>query len=346
MNKPYHAQESLVKANAGVGMTRSPQTSRALAPAFVRMAGVVNRLGAVWIAVIGLYVASGLISPAMFRAGQVMNILQVASFLGVIACGQTLVLLAGGIDLSQAGVVTLVNIVAAEVMAGRASAIGAAVVVCVGLALMVGLLNAALVTRLGVTPLIATLGMNSILYGAALVYTGGAPHGGIAPAFTVIGAGSAFGIPAATLIWLVLAVAVAWLSRATTFGRALYAAGANPVAAGLMGIPVGRTIALAYIGSSLLACAGGLLLTSYIGAPSLGIGEQFMLTSVAAVVIGGTALSGGIGSVVATIGGAIFVTELNSFTNIARISTGMQYVVQGAAIALSVLAYRAVTRGS
>jgi ribose transport system permease protein len=311
------------------------------------LAGViafVRRLGAIWFAVIGLYAVSGLISPAMLHMHQVLNVLQVASFLGVIACGQTLVLLAGGIDLSQAGVVTLVNIVAAEIMAGQADRILPAVALCAVLALAVGLLNAALVTRLGVTPLIATLGMNAILYGAALVYTGGTPHGAIAPAFGGIGAGSVMGLPAATLIWFAIAFGVAWLTRATVFGRALYAAGANPAAARLVGIAVGRTVGLAYAGSSLLAGAGGLLLTSYIGAPSLGIGEQFMLTSVAAVVIGGTALSGGVGSVVASMGGAIFVTELNSFTNIARISTGMQYAVQGALIALSVLAYRAVAR--
>ncbi len=307
-----------------------------------RILAAVNRIGAVWIAVIGLYAASSLISPAMFQVHQVLNILQVASFLGVIACGQTLALLAGGIDLSQAGVVTLVNIAAAEVMDGRAGRIAPALLVCALLALAVGVLNAALITRLRVTPLIATLGMNAILFGGALVFTGGAPHGAIAPAFTGIGAGSVLGMPAATLIWLAVALAVAWLTRATSFGRALFAAGANPRAARLMGIAVGRTLGLAYVGSALLAGAGGLLLTAYIGAPSLGIGDQFMLTSVAAVVIGGTALSGGIGSVMASAGGAIFVTELSSFTNIARISTGMQYVVQGTMIALSVLAYRAV----
>ncbi len=310
----------------------------------LRLLGIVRRIGAVWIAVAGLYVVTGLISPAMFHAGQVLNILQVASFLGVIACGQTLALLAGGIDLSQAGVVTLVNIAAAEAMNGRALGIPVALCLCLGLALAIGVVNGLLITRLGVTPLIATLGMNAILFGAALVATGGAPHGAIAAAFEVIGAGSIVGVPAPTLIWLTLALGTAWLSRRTTFGRALYAAGANPVAARLLGIPVGRTIGLAYVGSALLAAAGGLLLTAYIGAPSLGIGDQFMLTSIAAVVIGGTALSGGIGSVAATIGGAIFVTELASFTDIARISTGMQYVVQGVMIALSVLAYRTIAR--
>jgi ribose/xylose/arabinose/galactoside ABC-type transport system permease subunit len=91
-----------------------------------------------------------------------------------------------------------------------------------------------------------------------------------------------------------------------------------------------------------LACAGGLLLTAYIGAPSLGIGNQFMLSAVAAVVIGGTALTGGVGGVIGSVGGAIFVTELASFTNVIRVSSGMQYVVQGVVIAGSVLAYRAL----
>ena len=301
-----------------------------------------GRIGAVWIAVLGLYALTGLISPAMFHLGQILNILQVASFLGVIATGQTLALLTGGIDLSQAGVVTLVNIVAAEVMDGKAALVPEAVLVCAALALAIGLANGLIVTRLGVTPLIATLGMNAILFGAALVYTGGAPHGAIAVGFQRIGSGGVLGFPAATLVWLTVAAGVAWASRATVYGRALYAVGANPRAARLMGVPVERTVTLAYGGSALLAGIGGLLLTAYIGAPSLGIGTQFMLTSIAAAVIGGTALTGGIGSVVGTIGGTLFITELSSFTNIVRVSTGMQYVVQGVLIGASALAYRAL----
>ena len=91
-----------------------------------------------------------------------------------------------------------------------------------------------------------------------------------------------------------------------------------------------------------MAALGGLLLTSYIGSPSLGIGDQFLLTSISAVVVGGTALSGGIGSVLATVGGTLFITELNSFTNIVSVSTGTQFVLQGVIIALSVLLYRLI----
>jgi ribose/xylose/arabinose/galactoside ABC-type transport system permease subunit len=300
--------------------------------------------GAVWIAVIGLYVVSGLISPAMFQASQVVNILQVAAFLGVIALGQTVVILTGGIDLSQAGIVTLTNIVSTSLMLGQDDLIAPAVAVCIVLALAIGALNGFLVAVLGITPLIATLGVNSILFGAALVYTGGAPRGEAADSFHVIGTGTLAGLPAPMLIWLALAALMTVLTRGTVFGRWLYATGANAQAARLMGVPVERMLIASYALSALLACLGGLLLTAYIGSPSLGIGNQFLLTSIAAVVVGGAALTGGVGGMLASVGGAIFITELASFTNIVRVSTGAQFVIQGAIIVLSVLAYRTLSR--
>ncbi len=307
-----------------------------------RPLAILRSVGAVWIAAIGLYLISGFISPAMFQLGQVLNILQVASFLGVIAAGQTIAVLTGGIDLSQAGVVTLTNIVATSIMLSQPENIPAAIVVVLVLALLVGLANGFLVTAVGVTPLIATLGMNSVLFGAALVYTGGAPSGGTPVEFQVIGTGSLFGIPNPALIWLGLSLGLLVLTRRTSYGRRLYATGANPRAAEMMGVNVGRTIVSAYVLSALMAALGALLLTAYVGAPSLGIGNQFLLTAVAAVVVGGAALTGGSGSVVATMGGAIFITELSSFTNIIQVSTGTQFVIQGALILVSVLVYRAL----
>jgi ribose transport system permease protein len=303
-----------------------------------------NRVGAVWFAVVALFVISGLISPAMFQFSQVLNMLQVAAFLGVLACGQTLALLIGGIDLSQAGMVTLVNIVSTSIMLGSNGNIAEAVFVSLALAALIGLVNGLVIVVLRVTPLIATLAMNSILFGAALVYTGGAPHGEAAPAFEWIGAGSLFGVPVSMIFWLAIALVVAWASRKTVYGRWLYAAGANATAARLMGVPVAAVVISTYVASALFAGIGGLLCTAYIGAPSLGIGNQFLLTSVAAVVVGGTALTGGVGSVIATVGGTIFITELNSFTNIIRVTTGTQMVLQGAIIALSVVLYRSIGR--
>lgn len=297
-------------------------------------------VGAVWFAVIGLYVISGLISPAMFQWSQFLNILQVASFLGVVALGQTFVVLTGGIDLSQAGIVTLTNIVATSLMLGLDQNIAPAIAACIAIALLAGIINGLLIIVIGITPLIATLGTNSILFGAALVYTGGAPRGEASPAFELLGTGGIAGVPIPTLTWLVLGLAMTWICSATVFGRWIYAVGANSQAAALAGVPVERVTVAAYAMSSLLACAGGLLLTAYIGSPSLGIGNPFLFTAIAAVVVGGAALTGGVGSMIATIGGAVFITELNSFTNIIRVSSGTQFLVQGFIIIASVLIYR------
>ena len=137
-------------------------------------------------------------------------------------------------------------------------------------------------------------------------------------------------------------LAVAFLLHRTIFGRQLYAVGANTTAAEMMGVAVQKVLMAGYMLSATMAVLGGLLLTSYIGSPSLGIGDQFLLTSIAATVVGGTALSGGVGSVINTIGGTLFITELNSFTNIVHVSTGVQFVLQGTVIALSVLTYRLI----
>lgn len=306
------------------------------------MAQLFARISPIWFAVILFYVLAGIVSPAMLSTGQVLNVLQVAALLGLVATGQVIALLVGGIDLSVGGVVTLTNIVATSIMLGQDSSIPLAIAVCLLLGILVGALNGFMVAVLKVAPLITTLAMNSILFGAALVYTGGATRGTAAPAFKIVGQGTLLGIPLSALAWLAVALAVAVMLRRTIFGRWIYAVGANSEAAALMGVPVKRTLIGAYVMCSVMAVLGGLLITSYIGNPSLGIGEQFLLNSVAAVVVGGAALTGGVGSAVATIGGALFMTVLVSFTNIARVSTGTQYIVQGALIILSVMVYRAL----
>ena len=308
----------------------------------VRGASVLLRRSPAWIAVVLLYAVAATVSPAMLKPAQVLNILQVTAFLGLVATGQTIALLTGGIDLSVAGIVTMTNIVSTSLMLGQDARILPAVLCCLALGALVGVVNGVLVAVLRVAPIIATLAMNSILFGAALIFTGGAPRGASAAAFNVIGQGSVFGLPASALCWLAVALAVAFAMRRTTFGRWIYAVGANETAARLMGVPTRAVLVAAYASSATLAVLGGLLITAYVGNPSLGIGDQFLLTSVVAVVIGGTALTGGIGSVASTIAGALFVTELTSFTNIARVSTGAQYVIQGVLIALSVVGYRVI----
>jgi ribose/xylose/arabinose/galactoside ABC-type transport system permease subunit len=303
---------------------------------------LIPKIEPVWFAVILLYIVFGLISPAMFKTNQIFNILQVAAFLGTITIGQTIVILTGGIDLSVSGVVTLVNIVLASVMNGQPDRIIPAVVVCVVLAVVIGLINGTLVAVARITPLIVTLAMDSILFGAALVYTGGAPHGHVTEGFALIGQGSIFGFPLSAASWFAIAAAMVLVTQKLKYGRRLYAVGANPAAANLMGIRVNHVIIGAYILSSLMACFCAILLTAYINLPSLGIGRQYQFASVAAAVVGGASLTGGVGSIMGSIGGALFITELNSFTNIIRVNPGVQYFLQGLIIAASVVLYRAI----
>jgi ribose transport system permease protein len=311
-------------------------------PVRAKLLSFIRQIGPIWFAVVIMYMLFGIFSPGMFKGTQILNILQVAAFLGTVTIGQTLALLAGGIDLSVSGVVTLVNIVLATVMNGQSERIVPAVGICLILCIVVGLINGLLVAIAKVTPLIVTLAMNSILFGAALVYTGGAPRGLVTDEFAQIGQGYFLGIPLSTISWLLLALVMIFLTRKTVFGRHLYAVGANPRAAHQLGVKVDRTLISAYILSSVMAGLAGILLTAYINLPSLGIGTQYQLTSVAAAVVGGTSLTGGLGSIVGSIGGVLFITELNSFTNMVRVSPGVQFVLQGVIIAASLVLYRMI----
>lgn len=303
----------------------------------------IQRIGPIWVAVIILYVISGVVTPGMFTPNQVLNILQVTAFLGMVTIGQTVVLLSGGIDLSVSGVVTLINIVLALSMDGRPEMVIPAVALCLLLSAAVGLLNGVLVTVFGITPLIVTLATNSLLFGSALVITGGIPRGSVTPEFAELGQGYLLGLPLSAINWLLIALLMTWITQKTIYGRRLYAVGANPVAAYQMGVRVNLTLISAYVLSSLMAGLAGLLLTAYINLPSLGIGEQFQFASIAAAVVGGASLRGGVGSILRGVGGALFITILNSFTTVVRVPPGVQFFLQGFIIAASVVLYRALS---
>jgi len=203
----------------------------------------------------------------------------------------------------------------------------------------VGIANGLAVTWLKVTPLIATLAMGTLLVGVGLLITGGAPKGSIAPAFAAFGSGHAGGIPLTLIVWAGVAVAVG-IAMASTWGRRVYAAGANGRAAYFAGVRVRTVTVSAYALSGLLAALAGLLLVAYSGSPSLGVGDQYIFESIAAAAVGGTLLSGGIGSIAASTGGAVFLSILTSFTTALHVAAGSSYIVQGVVIVVALLAYR------
>lgn len=245
-----------------------------------------------------LFAIQGIMRPGSVTVGQAMNISRQASALGVVALGQALVILGGGIDLSVGSMVTLTNVFAVSIMQGKDENILPAVAVCLLLGLLCGVVNGIGVLKLNIAPFVMTLCTMSILQGVYLVYTGGSPSGNVSPWLKQIGNGFLVGpIPYSTVIWLTLALLVWVVLKFTPYGRKLYAVGSNPKAARLCGIRVERIKFSTYILSSLLAVVAGLLASGYIGTTSLSLGNDYINNSLAAVLIGGNAIEGGKGGV-------------------------------------------------
>ncbi len=287
----------------------------------------------IWLAVVALLVISYLYSANFVDASHLLNVARQASALGILAIGQTYVLITGGIDLSNGMIITLVNVVAATLLNGSDENLGPIVLFCLAIGMVVGVLNGVLVVRLKAPPLVVTLGMYSVVRGIAYVYTQGAPKGDVSPGLEFVGSGFIGPIPTAIFVWIGCTILGVILLNKTVFGRQLFAVGGNDRAARLSGVRAQRAIILAYVLSGLTAAIAGLLLTGYIGTGSMTIGDGENLNSAAAAVVGGTALAGGIGSVTGAAGGALFLSLLFSFLRFINLPYSSQLMVEGLILA-------------
>ncbi len=240
-----------------------------------------------------LFLVAAIASPIFLLERNLANVIRQAAILGVVATGQTFVILAGGIDLSVASVIAFMSILSANLTVGKNEMVLPIAALCLGISLAIGVANGLLVTRLRIPPFIATLGMGLVVQGVRFIYCGGVPKGSIPNDLRFFGRGMVLGIPVPVLLCVGGAL-VAWiLLRCTTFGRGVYATGGNERTACLSGVRVGAVRTTTYALSSLWAGIAGLILTSYIGFADNWLGRGYVLNSIAAVVIGGTAMSGG-----------------------------------------------------
>lgn len=292
-----------------------------------------------------LVVAIGLIEPRFFNQLNFFNIVRNAAFLMIAACGQMLVLIVGGFDLSVGAVAALASVATALVMAAAASAQPESVLVPIlqgvaaGLACGVafGLINGLCVAFLRVSPFMVTLGTLSVASGIALYVTTGIPVYGMPDAFTRgFGRAVLLGLPLS--FWIALAiVTVVWIAqRRTKLGRYLYAIGGNPHAARVSGVPVRLYLVLAYTFCSLLAALTGVLLTARVGSGQATVGTTLMLESIAAAVIGGVSLRGGVGRAPMVALAALFLSVIGNGMNLLRIDSKLQPVVMGVVLIVSV----------
>lgn len=293
-----------------------------------------------YVAVVFLIVLGTIISKGFVAPDHLLSILNLAAFLGLVAAGQGLVILSGGIDLSVNSVISLSGVVSATLMAGSNAHLLLATTVCVVLGLFIGFLNGVGVAFIKIHPLVMTLGMTNIVQGAALLYTNGVPKGNAAPVLSELSTGRLLGVvPYVVLIWAVIAVVVILSTRRSIWGRWIYAVGNSPKTALYSGIRVPWVLVSLYIVSSLLATLAGLLLIGYTRTSYFNIGDPFQLNSIAAVVLGGSSILGGSGSYVGTIAGCIIMILIQAILPILSIPEAGRQISSGAIILVLLLMY-------
>jgi ribose transport system permease protein len=294
---------------------------------YVRPLEVAVPFGLVVVALfVGWLTTSGFLS-----SNHLSSLSQTASYVGIIAIGETIVLLLGGIDLSLPYTINLAAILIAGFQAdGMSSTSDILLVLLIGAG--IGVANGVGVAFLGISPLVMTLGMNSILQGVALIYSSGSPVGQAPAIVTTISTGWWHQIPYVVFMWLALTIVVTLVLVFSTFGRGVYAIGANRRASALSGLPVRRNVVLGYVLSALAATVGGMLLVGYSGQAYLGQGDEYLLPAIAVVVIGGTSIFGGKGSYVQTVAGALLITVIESILVTVNVDQSGQDILYGAII--------------
>ncbi len=283
-----------------------------------------------------LIVAAAIISSDFLTPGNLLNVLRAASLIGIVAVGMNVVMLTGGIDLSVGSVAAISGAVAASMWSAGDPVLLVAAPLLVGVA--VGLVNGVMVTRLHLQPFIATLIMMTVVRGAGLVYTNGQPIYVVYPDFfTAISNGYLLGVPVPTVMFLAITVFTWYLLRFRPFGRYIYAIGSNSTAAFLSGVNVGRIKIIAYVYCGLLAAIAGMVLTSRMKSGEPGqAGVFWELDAIAAVVIGGTSLMGGKGSVWGAFVGALIIGIVANLFNLLGVDLEWQQVSRGLIIFLAV----------
>ncbi|MBC6003093.1 ribose ABC transporter permease [Paeniclostridium sp. NSJ-45] len=287
-----------------------------------------------------LIVVVSILSPSFLSTRNILNILRQTSVNAIIAAGMTFVILTGGIDLSVGSVLALSGAFAASLLASGQSII-VAVIAAIVVGAVVGFLNGFIIAKGKLQPFIATLATMTILRGITLVFTDGKPitlgSNALAMAFGKIGGGTILEVPSPVIITIVVFITCYYILNHTKMGRYTYALGGNEEATKLSGLNTDRIKIWVYTISGILSVVAGIIITSrlYSAQPTAGTGYE--LDAIAAVVLGGTKLTGGKGKISGTIIGALIIGVLSNALNILDVSSYYQMMVKGIVILIAVL---------
>jgi ribose transport system permease protein len=289
-----------------------------------------------------LLFALGAVVPAAQSSishAALIGMLPLAAVLAVAGLGQMLVVQQGGIDLSVAGGISLAVVTVVRLPAGDDSLLVPAIAVAIGFAIAAGLLNGFLVSRLRLNSIVATLGMNAVMYGVIFVISGGTPRTTTHLLAAVVGGATILGVPNSVWFALVALVIVSVVVKKSVAGRRFEAIGANPRAARAVGLRVRLHQTLSFVWAQLLYCLAGILFAGINNQPTAFQGDGQLLPSVAVVVLAGTSLLGGRGFPVSTVIAALFLTQLTQFVHALGVDTSVQTLVQAIALVVGVGLY-------
>ena len=288
----------------------------------------------IWGGLLGVFVLSFAISPGTLAYSSLSSMLAFAGVLAIAAVGQTLVIQQRGLDLSLPSTMALAALVFAK-RSDTGSPVAFALVAALTTSVTIGVGNGLLVTRLYITPLIATLAMDSLVLAAVWGYSKGLPVA-VPDGLGDLTRSSFLNVPNVVWMALIPVVFVAVVISKSVVGRRFTFAGANPYAAASAGIKVHRYVIASYVGSAVCAGLAGILLAGYTGGTTVNLGVTYLLPSIAAVVVGGTPLTGGRGSVIASAAAALFLAQLSQLALSLGAPTSAQLLIQSACIVLAV----------
>jgi ribose transport system permease protein len=297
-----------------------------------------RRSAGIWVATGLLFALSAVFQPQSLSTSALAVLWPFAAVLILAATGQTLVVQQRGIDLSVPGFISLTVVLVTHIPNEDSSKLLPAILLAYAIAIGAGLVNGLMVTRVGITPIVMTLGMNAVLYGVDLGISQGTPTQ-TTKALQSFTSSSVAGLPLPLVIAVGLVLIIGFTVKRTAFGRRFEACGASAAAGRAAGLWDHRYQIGVYVGAAVLYCTAGVLLAGIVSQPDPFQGNAYLLPSVAAVALGGTSLLGGKGSVVASAVGALFLSQLQQFVLATGASAAVQNLVQAGTLALAVAVY-------
>ncbi|MEM3786315.1 MAG: ABC transporter permease [Nitrososphaeria archaeon] len=287
----------------------------------------------------GFFIVLSIINSSFLSSSNIVSILVMSSFVGIMATGESLTIITagGGIDLSVSSTLGLTGVIIGTLVANYHWNDFLALIPAIGVSILIGLSNGLIITKLKMAPFIVTLGTLSVGEGLSYVISGGWPLSGFSNAFIFNGLGSLWAIPMPIIYMLIVGVAMYLFLHKSLTGRRLLSIGGNREASKLMGIKIDRIIILAYTLSGFTAGIAGFLMTAWLGVAQPNAGSGYNLTAIAAAVIGGTSLTGGEGSIIGCIVGAILLSTITNGLVLLKVSSFWQEVATGVIIILAIL---------